>query len=703
MKSLRVSVAVACVAVLAAGSGLEPRVGAQGAGGTAPAPAVQPVATIDASRTGAPITPLFYGKFTELLRNMFEKGLWAEMVSDRKFFYPVDSSKELTPPNTKSGFNRWRPIGPDSVITMDTTRAFVGEHSPRVRLDASVPRGIGQAGIPLRKGTEYGGRVALAGNPGARVTVSLVWGDRDGDRQSLAMPQLTDRYTTIPLRFTAAADADNGRLEVAGVGTGSFLVGVVSLMPADNLNGFRRDLVEHLKVLDHGTSYRWPGGNMLAAYDWRDGIGDIDRRPPRYDIAWNTVEYNDVGTDEFLTLCRLLDLSPFMVVNSGFHDEYSAAGWVEYVNGAAGTPMGRLRAANGHPEPYGVVYWGIGNEMYGQWQKGHMSIDHYVVKHARFAVKMRAVDPRIRIVASGANPFETSTTSRHHRLFPIDRKLPYAYKSPEDWSGNLLARALNSFEIISEHSYPFWNNAFDAEQQKFVPIKESEVDQVRRGTNRIRAVAEAWDVYTSTIPGLKEKHITIALDEWATGGGPATRALGAAEGLMEMFRRSEIYELGSYTGFTGCVSFDAYNTAYSPAGLVFRLFREHYGTIPVALAGNAPQKVVAGTIGVDRPAVSSGSETYPLDMTAALSANRRTLTVAVVNPTAAEQAVELKTTGVKLTGTTRLWRVAMADYAATNRPGEKPAVDLVEVPVSGVPGRLTVPPISVSVYAFEAR
>ena len=352
------------------------------------------------------------------------------MLSDRKFFYPVDSSPTLKPINRKRNFNRWRPVGPYEFVVMDNSKAFVGEHAPMVRLESDSPHGITQSGLTLRKGRQYSGHIVLAGSSGAEVSVSLIWGESDDERQTIAPRRLSDDYVSYPLNFTAGADTDEGRLFITGTGSGSFHVGVVSLMPADNVKGFRADMVTLLKDLNQGI-YRWPGGNFVSGYDWRDGIGDRDKRPPRYDYAWNTVEYNDVGTDEFMTLCGLLGIDPYICVNSGLGDAQSAAQWVEYVNGSSSTPMGKLRAQNGHTEPYGVVWWGIGNEMYGQWQLGHMYIDHYVLKHNMFARAMREVDPNIKLVASGATLFETSTTARHHRK-PLPARLPYEYGSKQD-------------------------------------------------------------------------------------------------------------------------------------------------------------------------------------------------------------------------------------------------------------------------------
>jgi alpha-N-arabinofuranosidase len=196
-------------------------------------------------------------------------------------------------------------------------------------------------------------------------------------------------------------------LEIVGVGNDELRIGAVSLMPADNISGFKPEMVRLLK--EQGIELaRWPGGNFVSAYDWRDGIGDADKRPPRHELAWNGLESNDMGIDEFMTLCRLLGAEPYIAVNAGLGDAHSAAEEVEYVNGPASSRLGKLRAANGHPAPYGVKIWGIGNEMYGPWQWGHMPIDQYPEKHKLIVEAMRKIDPSIKVIASSATPEETS-------------------------------------------------------------------------------------------------------------------------------------------------------------------------------------------------------------------------------------------------------------------------------------------------------
>lgn len=214
------------------------------------------------------------------------------------------------------------------------------------------------------------------------------------------MPALTAEFRKIPLSFTAGGDSDRGRLEVRAAGKGAVRIGTVSLMPADNVQGMRADTLALLRRLD-SPIYRWPGGNFVSGYNWKDGIGDRDRRPPRKNPAWKGIEHNDVGLDEFLTLCRLLDTEPYIAVNTGLGEAASAVEELQYANGGKDTPMGALCAKHGHPEPYRVRWWGVGNEMYGNWQLGHMSLENYIAKHKRFAAAMRQADPTIKLVGVG--------------------------------------------------------------------------------------------------------------------------------------------------------------------------------------------------------------------------------------------------------------------------------------------------------------
>jgi alpha-N-arabinofuranosidase len=314
---------------------------------------------IDASKTGAPISKYIYGQFLEHGGDIVNSGVWAELLTDRKFYYPVSATAPQPPqpmgnaagnPRFRRPITRWwAPIG-DDAVTMDTKAPYTGDQTPLVKLDAKTPHGIGESGIVVRKGKSYKGRIVLAGTSGTVVKVTLIWGTGADNRQTVTLPALASTYRKYPFQFLAQGDTDDARIEITATGTGSFHLGAVSLMPADNIEGFRSEVIAALKQLHSGV-YRFPGGNFVSSYEWRNGVGDIDKRPPIFDPVWNAVQPNDVGTDEFLSLCRLLGVDPYITVNAGFGDAWSARELVEYTNGAITTPMGKWRAANGHPQP----------------------------------------------------------------------------------------------------------------------------------------------------------------------------------------------------------------------------------------------------------------------------------------------------------------------------------------------------------------
>jgi alpha-N-arabinofuranosidase len=146
---------------------------------------------------------------------------------------------------------------------------------------------------------------------------------------------------------------------------------------------------------------RWPGGNFVSGYHWTDGIGPMDGRPRRIELAWRGEEPNHFGTDEFVEYCRVLGTEPYICVNMGSGSMDEAQAWVEYCNGRGNTYWANLRRANGHQEPYNVKYWGLGNEMYGAWQIGASTAEDYVKKARQFAAIMKWTDPSIELVSCG--------------------------------------------------------------------------------------------------------------------------------------------------------------------------------------------------------------------------------------------------------------------------------------------------------------
>jgi alpha-L-arabinofuranosidase len=674
------------------------------------------VATIDTTKVSEPISKYEYGMFIEHIGSLIYRSLWSEMLDDRKFYYPI-SSKESEPAASGPARRfrnlmprRWRPVGPDESVVMDKDHPFVGDESPRIELDPSRPHGIRQSGLALVKGKRYGGHIILRGTPRSKVKVELIWGEGANNRQTVSFPALPSTYRRFPVSFTAKVDTAEGSLEITGTGSGNFHIGTVSLMPADNVEGFRPDTIAQLRQLKSGF-WRLPGGNFISNFNWYDSVGDRDKRPPDFDYAWNAVQSNDVGMDEFMTLCRLIGVEPYITVNAGFGDAHSAAEEVEYMNGSAGTRLGAMRAQNGHPEPYHVKFWNIGNEPYGTWQLGRTDLKFYVLKHNEFARAMRKADPSITLLASGAMPDEM-TIEGMTRAMHLDN-LQAQFGSDADWTGGLLAHCWGNFDGITEHWYSRAGYRFDLERAKtavpkpgieagYVPVDETVLEWVRHPSNRMHLKAEAWQEYLRRFPAMLDKKIFLSLDEYAYTGAPTNLKLALAYAMVfnEMLRHTDFLRMSAFTMGVSTLDFNQTAAVLNTNGLLFKLYGDHMGSdlLPVAVSGNSPQPPPKYPVGGDQPQTNAGSPTYPLDMVAALSPDRKYLTLAVVNATESGQPLELNVTGVRLVGKCNLWQLTAKGLDASNHVGQAPQVEVKEIEIGNVPPTLSVAPTSIDIY-----
>jgi len=167
-------------------------------------------------------------------------------------------------------------------------------------------------------------------------------------------------------------------------------------------NGFRKDVIEEIRSLGVPI-IRYPGGNFVSGYNWLDGVGPKQDRPRVLDKAWNSINTNQFGTDEFMMWCKAVGTQPLMGLNLGTGTPEQAAALVEYCNVAKGTRWSELRRKNGIADPYKVTHWCLGNEMDGPWQIGHMTATEYGLKAADAARQMRYVDPALKLVACGSS------------------------------------------------------------------------------------------------------------------------------------------------------------------------------------------------------------------------------------------------------------------------------------------------------------
>ena len=689
----------------------------------APATPAQITATIHTQQTAEPVSKYEFGMFIEHIGPLIYRSLWSEMLDDRKFYFPI-TSKQPEPPAgeqaaaqaRRNALRRWVPVGSDDVVVMDKQQPFVGDQSPRISLDASAPHGIQQTGIALVKGKKYVGRIYLRGSSGSHVKVSLIWGAGASERQTLTLPSLTDSYKKFPLNFTAGADTAQGTLEIAGVGSGDFHVGTVSLMPADNIDGFRPDTIALLRQL-HSGMWRLPGGNFLSDWSWYNGAGDIDKRPPTFDYAWHAMQTNDVGMDEFMTLCKLIGVDPYITVNAGFGDAHSAAQEVEYINGSVNTPMGAWRAKNGHPEPYHVKFWNIGNEPWGTFQLGYTDLKYYVLKHNEFAEEMRKVDPSITIIAS-AKMLEPMSLQGANRTKYVDNMQP-VFGTDVDWTGGILKNCWGTFDGIAEHWYESPGRHFDVEKAKTLPpdapsteawvkYDPTTLEFARYAGDVIRRKAEEWEGYQQRFPEMLRKKTFLSIDEYAYFGGSGfgrgvnlKSALAYAMLFNEEMRHTAFLTMTAHTMGTSTLDITPTASTMNTTGLVFTMYGDHFvGSIPVAVSGNSPQPPTKNPPYADEPKTRSGSPTYPLDVFAALSPDHKYLNVSVVNATDSEQKLDLDLTGASLQGASTLWQMTGKDLNAADRVGQPPEVTIREIPVDDPAKLITVAPISVNVYRF---
>ncbi len=178
--------------------------------------------------------------------------------------------------------------------------------------------------------------------------------------------------------------------------------------PTADANGFRQDVAKLAKNMGV-TCVRYPGGNFVSNYNWMDGIGPVEKRPRKRDLAWKSIETNEIGIDEFMKWARTYDMEPIMAVNMGTKGLEEAVALLEYCNSEEGSYYSDLRASYGNKEPYGIRLWCLGNEMDGEWQIGHKTAQEYGRLAHETGKAMKLVDPSIKLVVCGSSMSRNAT------------------------------------------------------------------------------------------------------------------------------------------------------------------------------------------------------------------------------------------------------------------------------------------------------
>jgi alpha-L-arabinofuranosidase len=369
-----------------------------------------------------PISPLIYGNFIESGFGRQVDGMWAELLANRSF-------EEVTPlkesvwdwlarrpgddlsrePWWHSGYEEhpWYLAPGNAEARLEHPRYWDFHHGLQsasvANRSTAQPARLAQDGIYVRRGvsSRFSGFLR-AGDVVARddapVAVSIgLYREKD-----FAAPLVESRIEGVRSAWHHfSAQLANGEFE----GRASFAIAVppgasvvmdgLSLVPEDNVRGWRKEVVEALKRV-RPPIIRFPGGCFASFYDWRDGIGPRANRCPRESEYWGGLENNDVGTAEFVTLCRMIGAEPFLCVNVMTGTAAQAADWVAYANAPPAHPLGALRERHGYAEPFAVTYWELDNETYRKY--GPIE---YAERCVTFARTMKAVDPKIRLVMVG--------------------------------------------------------------------------------------------------------------------------------------------------------------------------------------------------------------------------------------------------------------------------------------------------------------
>lgn len=258
--------------------------------------------------------------------------------------------------------------------------------------------------------------------------------------------------------------------------------------PLSDADGFRTDVIKAIEPM--GVSIlRWPGGNFVSTYNWKDGIGPKDQRPTHHEPAWGGIETNRFGTDEFLKYAARIGAEPYICINLGFGTLDDARHWVEYTNESRNTYWANQRRKNGRQEPWNVKYWGLGNELDGPWQIGQKSAKEYATVAREAGKAMRRVDPEIKLIASGSSDYAADWI---------------------DWNRTVLYELRDYIDYIAIHTY-IGNRQNDFERymawgqtiDEYIEVTAGlirEAQSRQRNPRPIHIAYDEWNVWYRAFP-----------------------------------------------------------------------------------------------------------------------------------------------------------------------------------------------------------
>ena len=618
--------------------------------------------TIDPRKVENRISPLLYGQFLEFMFEGIKGGLHAELIRNRSFEEPANviglsRNWDRYPDDRNDDYAlsfHW-----NDQISYPPARNK--EHSLQVQAgDGVIQRhGVYQSRIPVRAGVEYRGYLwARTDDYEGRITVAL---ESDVDQsQVYAAAELNiskSNWRKYEFSLKPTRSDPLARFAILFPGKGKLWIDQVSLMPGDAASGgVRRDVFERIKQLKPAF-IRWPGGNVAQDYRWMMGVGPRDERATWANLSWkNETESGDFGTDEFVAFARAVGAEPSITVNvegRGATVEEAAA-WVEYCNGPASSKYGRLRTTNGHPEPFNVKLWEVGNEIWGDWVRGHSDAETYARNFNRYAKAMRAVDPSIKLIAVGDNDMKWNRTVLHAAGADIDYLAIHHYYGRRELHGdplNLMARP--------PHFERFYR----------------EVEQMLRELGlegRVKLAINEWGL---DLPTERQYSMESALY--------GARLMNVFERMGQLVEMSAVSDLvNGWPG--GIIQAGRQSVFVSPIYLVNQLYNDHRGDIRLASIVTSP------TFDTSR----EGSKIPYLDVTVSRTADWKKIFIKAVNtsPTALVTTINTAVRKAEMQTITAPSLNASNNFSAPN------AVSIQKIPIKSTRHlTVTLPKHSVSV------
>ena len=638
-------------------------------------------------RADQPINRLLFGKFTEHLGRNIYNGMWAQILqnssfADWSFFRQLWSwgkghhRPDVPIEEILAAYDRglacwWLPSGSAAATyAIDWTDPLNSTTSQRVTVPATAPEsGVAQPiYLPVHRTRSYTASFGARGKVEA-LRISLV---RTGTWKVIGetvVEGITADWQTFETRLTlpdgGLAPGELAEFRIELIGGGQVWLDQVFLFPDDQISGFDPDIIRLLKE-SRLPLLRYPGGNFVSGYRWQDGVGPVDDRPVRANPAWAVVEPNHVGTDEFMSFCAAVGCEPMICVNAGNGPPREAAQWVEYCNGGPDTRFGSQRAEHGHPEPYGVRYWEIGNEIYGGWQIGHCTPEEYAERYAAFRDAMLAVDPDLLLIANGQtlewNKPLVERKGDQVRSLSLHSLIGGGAKEEKD--PEAVFRALMAY-----------TTTYDRELQALAQQAAPTVDDPRIAITELQ-------VFTN-VPHLPNN-------------ATQTESLFLAGIIHSSLRQGDLIEMITHSALVnhgGGLRKEREFAYPNPVHWISHL----YGNLPIATAVRSVTE--SPSFAADIKGVASGDDFPLLDVVALREVDGNRLILLVINrhPTAAIEA-EIALTAFSPAPRASVQTVAGDSYMATNRRQTPDAVRLEksEITVEGVSFRFSFRPHSVT-------